>query len=101
MAYIVKIYVLEDYRGTDAIPIEKERASKILLREIERKGFNILTLESAHEKLDQRYRELGFEYLEDFSREFASVLGTSEKIMYKRINIEKDNSGERIDIGAT
>ncbi len=99
--YIVKLYVLKEYRSTDPVLIEEERISVILLREMERKGFDILTLESACVALDKRYRVLGFEYIEDLSREFGSVIGTSEKVLYKRINIEKDISGERIDISAT
>ena len=90
--YIVKIYVLEDYRGSDAIPIEEERASEILLREIERKGINILTLESACDALDNRYEELGFEYIEEISREFGSIIGTVDKIMYKHIRVNTEEN---------
>ncbi len=99
--YIVKIYVLNQYRGRNPLLLEGERASEILLREIERKGFDILTLESACDALDKRYKVLGFKYIEDLSREFGSVIGTSEKILHKPINIEKDTSGERINISAT
>ena len=88
--YIVKIYVLKAYRGRNPILIDEERVSEVLLRTMESKGFNILTLESACDKLDRRYKELGFEYIEDLSREFGSVLDTSEKIFYKRINIEDE-----------
>jgi len=95
--YIVKIYVLKAYRGTTPILIEGERVSETLLREMERKGFDILTLESACDALDQRYRELGFEYVEDLSRIFGRVLGTSEKIYYKRIKIEQEMIDERLD----
>lgn len=90
--YIVKIYVLETYRGSSAILIEEERASEILLRIIERKGIDILTLESACDPLDHRYKELGFEYIEEISQEFGRVIGTSEKIMYKRIRINTEES---------
>jgi hypothetical protein len=83
--YIVKIYVLEDYRGKIPILIEDERVSEILFRQINRKGVNILTLESACDKLDNYYKSLGFKYNEDISNVFSSAIGTKEKIMVKQL----------------
>ncbi len=81
--YIVKIYVLEDYRGENPRLIEEERVSEILFRQIDRQGINILTLESACERLDTHYEKLGFKYNKDVSEIFSSIIGTSEKIMVK------------------
>ena len=81
--YIVKIYVLSQYRGQTPILIEEERVSEILFRQIERQGINILTLESACERLDTHYEKLGFKYNKDVSEIFSSIIGTSEKIMVK------------------
>ena len=85
LSYIVKIYVLEDYRGEIPILIEDERVSEILFRQINRKGVNILTLESACDKLDNYYESLGFKYNEDISNIFSSIIGTKEKIMVKQL----------------
>jgi len=82
--YIVKIYVLKSHRGENPILVEEERVSLILFREIERKGINILTLESACETLDDYYKSLGFEYNEDISNIFANEIGTREQIMYRK-----------------
>lgn len=82
--YIVKIYVLKTHRGEEAVLIDGERVSEILFSEIDKKGVNILTLESACEKLDVYYKDLGFEYNVAISNEFASVIGTREEILYRR-----------------
>lgn len=58
--YVVKIYVLKSHRGTNPILIDDERVSKILFREIDKKGVNFLTLESACERLDLHYQKFGF-----------------------------------------
>ena len=50
--YIVKIYVLKSHRGNNPILFEDERVSKILFRQIDKKGVDILTLEYACENLD-------------------------------------------------
>lgn len=83
--YIVKIYVLNEYRGKDPVLVEEERVSEILFRQIERQEINILTLESACEELDTHYEKLGFKYIKDVSGIFSSILGTSEKIMVKTL----------------
>ena len=83
--YIVKIYVLEAYRGKIPILIEDERVSEILFRQINKKGVNFLTLESACDKLDNYYESLGFKYNEDISNVFSSIIGTKEKIMVKQL----------------
>lgn len=83
--YIVKIYVLNDYRGENPILIEEEKVSEILFRQIDRKGINILTLESSCKKLDNYYENLGFKYNKDVSEMFSSVVGTSEKIMVRTV----------------
>lgn len=89
--YIVKIYVLEIHRGTNPSLIEGERVSEILFRQIDRKGVNILTLESACKELDIYYESLGFKYNKEISEEFAKIIGTGEEIMYRKkedINME-------------
>ena len=83
--YIVKIYVLKDYRDKTPILIEEERVSEILFRQIDRKNINILTLESACNELDDYYESLGFKYNEDVSDIFSSIIGTNEKIMVKQL----------------
>lgn len=84
--YIVKIFVLRDYRGETPKLIEEERVSEILFRQIERQGINILTLESACTKLDTHYKKLGFVYNKDLSGIFSSIIGTSEKIMVRIVD---------------
>ena len=83
--YIVKIYVLNDYRGTNPTLIEEERVSEILFRQIYRQGINILTLESACDELDVYYETLGFRYDKDVSEMFSHIVGTHEKIMVKKV----------------
>ena len=82
--YILKIYVLELYRGNNPILVEDERVSKILFRQIDKKGLDILTLESACKKLDFYYENLGFEYNKEISNKFSKIIGISEQIMYKQ-----------------
>lgn len=84
--YIVKIYVLKDYRGRTPILIEEEKVSEILFRQIDRKGINILTLESSCEKLDEYYENLGFEYNKDLSEMFSSIIVTTERILVKQLH---------------
>jgi hypothetical protein len=82
--YIVKIYVLKDYRGENPRLIEEERVSEILFRRIEREEINILTLESACEKLDKYYESLGFINIQYESGEFLGISGTHAKIIVKQ-----------------
>ena len=84
--YIVKIYVLEDYRGENPRLIEEERVSEILFRQIDRQGINILTLESACERLDTHYEKLGFKYNKDVSGVFSSIIGTTQKILVRMVD---------------
>ena len=84
--YVVKIYVLEDYRGEDPRLIEEERVSEILFRQIDRQGINILTLESACERLDTHYEKLGFKYNKDVSGIFSSIIGTTQKILVRMVD---------------
>ena len=84
--YVVKIYVLEDYRGEDPRLIEEERVSEILFRQIDRQGINILTLESACEILDTHYEKLGFKYNKDVSGIFSSIIGTTQKILVRMVD---------------
>lgn len=87
--YIVKIYVLNDYRGEEPILINDERVSQILFRELSNKGINILTLESADEKLDTYYESLGFKYNETKSKIYSEVIDIRGRlIMVKEINKE-------------
>ena len=58
--------------------------SEILFREIAKKKINILTLESACEKLDIYYKDLGFRYDADTNNMFSSIIGTSANIMLKQ-----------------
>jgi len=58
--YIVKIYALHTHRGEHPILFNGKRVSEILFDEIDKKGVNILTLESACEKLDIYYEGLGY-----------------------------------------
>ena len=83
--YVVKIYVLEDYRGKNPRLIEEERVSEILFRQIDRQGINILTLESACERLDTHYEKLGFKYNKDVSEIFSSIIGTTQKILVRMV----------------
>ena len=82
--YIVKIYVLENYRGRNPQLIENERVSEILFRQIDRKGVNILTLESI-EILEIYYKRLGFKKNQEMSTFFAPIIGDNRKIMTKFI----------------
>lgn len=84
--YVVKIYVLEDYRGEDPRLIEEERVSEILFRQIDRQGINILTLESACERLDTHYEKLGFKYNKDVNGIFSSIIGTTQKILVRMVD---------------
>lgn len=84
--YIVKIYVLEDYRGENPRLIEEERVSEILFRQIDRQGINILTLESACERLDTHYEKLGFKYNKDVSGVFSSIIGTAQKVLVRMVD---------------
>ena len=84
--YIVKIYVLEDYRGKNPRLIEEERVSEILFRQIDRQGINILTLESACERLDTHYEKLGFKYNKDVSGIFSSIIGTTQKTLVRMVD---------------
>ena len=68
--YIVKIYTLYTHRGEKPTLFNGNRVSEILFNEIDRKGINILTLESACEKLDIYYKSLGFKYNKEISDEF-------------------------------
>ena len=86
--YIVKIYVQRQYRGENPLLVNKERVSQILFRQIESKGVNILTLESADEKLDAYYEQQGFKYNEDISNFFAPVIGTNDKVVVKFLHRE-------------
>ena len=83
--YIVKIYVLSQYRGQTPILIEEERVSEILFRQIERQGINILTLESACEELDDYYESLGFRNMQEVSDRFSQITGTHAKIIVKKV----------------
>lgn len=83
--YIVKIYVLSQYRGQTPILIEEERVSEILFRQIERQGINILTLESACEELDDYYESLGFRNIQEVNNGFSQITGTHAKIIVKTV----------------
>ncbi len=84
--YVVKIYVLEDYRGEDPRLIEEERVSEILFRQIDRQGINILTLESACERLDTHYEKLGFKYNKDVSGIFSPIIEKKKKILVRMVD---------------
>jgi hypothetical protein len=87
--YIVKIYVLKDYRGKTPILIDDERVSQILFRQISVKDIDILTLESADEKLDKYYKSMGFEYNEEKSRIYSQIIDSKNRqIMVREINKE-------------
>ncbi len=82
--YIVKIYVLKTHRSKKPILIDGKRASMILFEQIYKKDINILTLESADEKLDIYYQKLGFKYNVELSKELSKVIDTrNREIMYK------------------
>lgn len=83
--YIVKIYVLSQYRGQTPILIEEERVSEILFRQIEKKEIDILTLESACEELDDYYESLGFRNMQEVSDIFSQIIGTHAKIIVKTV----------------
>lgn len=83
--YIVKIFVLRDYRGETPKLIEEERVSEILFRQIERQGINILTLESACEELDDYYESLGFRNIQEVNNGFSQITGTHAKIIVKTV----------------
>lgn len=84
--YIVKIYVLSQYRGKTPILIEEERVSEILFRQIERQGINILTLESACEELDDYYESLGFRNIQEVNIGVSQITGTHAKIIVKTVH---------------
>ena len=97
--YIVKIYVLKMHRGKNPILVEKERVSEILFRQIDRKGVDILTLESACKDLDRYYENIGFKYNKEISEIFANEIGTSEQIRYRKkenIHIEVPNEAKAL-----
>jgi hypothetical protein len=93
--YIVKIYVLKGYKkyegnkAEEPILIEGKKVSRILFEEIYKKGVNILTLESACEKLDIYYERLGFKKNKEMSDFFAPIIGTNEQIMTKLVKEPK------------
>lgn len=88
--YIVKVYVLENYRGKNPILIEERRVSYILFQEIYQKGINILTLESADDKLDNYYKRLGFEYNEEISRILSGKIDSKNRQILHRIQKTND-----------
>lgn len=96
--YIVKIFVLKEYRGESPILIENERVSQILFREIERKGINILTLESADIKLDGYYKKLDYKKNEEMNRIISPIIGKKRDIMVKIINREVEFSEEELKV---
>ena len=83
--YIVKIYVLSQYRGQTPILIDGERVSEILFRQIEKKEIDILTLESACEGWDDYYESLGFRNMQEVSDRFSQITGTHAKIIVKTV----------------
>lgn len=98
--YIVKIYVLKDYRGKTPILIDDERVSQILFRQISIKNVDILTLESADIKLDKYYKSMGFEYNEEKSRIYSQVIDSKNRqIMVREIN--KEISEEEMQLFVT
>jgi len=93
--YIVKIYALHTHRGENPTLFNRKRVSEILFDEIDKKGVNILTLESACEKLDIYYKSLGYIFSKELSDEFARVIGTREEIMYRIKNNIKLSDEEK------
>ena len=77
--YIVKIYVLEAYRGVSPTFLEDRRVSEILFNEVDKRNVNILTLESSDKELDRYYESLGFEYNKE--------IRTTEQIRYRKRKI--------------
>lgn len=88
--YIVKVYVLENYRGKNPILMEERRVSYMLFQEIDQKGINILTLESADDKLDNYYKRLGFEYNEEISRTLSNKIDSKNRQILHRIQKTND-----------
>lgn len=84
--YIVKIYVLKEYRGNNPQLVNNERVSNILFNEIFRKGIDILTLESADEKLDTYYENKGFIYNQDLSTTYSQVIDSKNRRIMVREN---------------
>lgn len=86
--YIVKVYVLKNHRGKNPILIEERRVSHMLFQEIYQKGINILTLESADDKLDSYYKRLGFEYNEEISRILSGKIDSKNRQILHRFEKE-------------
>jgi hypothetical protein len=82
------VYVLENYRGKNPILIKERRVSHMLFQEIYQKGMNILTLESADDKLDNYYKRLGFEYNEEISRILSDKIDSRNRQILHKIKNE-------------
>jgi hypothetical protein len=81
---------LENYRGKNPILIEERRVSHMLFQEIYQKGINILTLESADDKLDAYYKRLGFEYNEEINRILSGKIDSKNRQILHRIQKTND-----------
>ena len=98
--YIVKIHILEKYRGESATLIDGKRARQILFNEIEKiedehskLDIDIITLVAKNDRLDRFYKEdLGFNDLPKgkVSEEYRSKTGCSEPILYRIKEKSKD-----------
>lgn len=93
--YIVKVYVLKNHRGKNPILIEERRVSHILFQEIYQKGINILTLESADDKLDNYYKRLGFKYNEEISRILSGKIDSKNRQILHKIQKTNDVPDEQ------
>jgi hypothetical protein len=98
--YIVKVYVLGKYKQyknpNHVTRINGDKVFSILFRRIISKGKSIITLESAHEKLDKYYeKELGFQYNYEVSEKFSEIISSKQRnIMYldkKRRDLKIDH----------
>jgi len=92
--YILKLFVLNEYRGENPILMEDERISKVLFNTVVRKGYKIVTLEPSCERLEEHYQEeFGFKYIETISKIFANVIDATKyrKILYWLEHDEVEN----------
>lgn len=81
--YILKLFVLNEYRGEDPVLMDGERVSKVLFNTVVRKGYEIVTLEPSCERLEEHYQdEFGFKYVETISKIFADAI---DAVKYRKI----------------
>ena len=91
--YIVKIYILKEYRGNNLSSILFNEIEKI--EDIKKKlNINVITLVSANKTLeDKLYKKIGFKELEDIRviEQYSKIIRTQDPIMYRLKQVPKQD----------